>query len=156
MREILFKAKRLDNGEWVEGVPVDVTPLACFSSDNVKREVVMVKAGFADWGMPRELESIKVDPETVCQFTGLTDSKGKKVFEGDILKFFEKNERYEWTGRVEFGNPNGGYTWGWQLVWMSGEKPSADTLLWFDMEESGAYNKVIGNIHDKEEHNNEN
>ena len=29
MRSVLFKAKRLDNGEWVEGVPVDVTPLVC-------------------------------------------------------------------------------------------------------------------------------
>ncbi len=151
MRSVLFKAKRLDNGEWVEGVPVDVTPLVCFSSDKVEQEVVMVKAGFADWGMPRGLEGAKVDPATVCEFTGLTDSEGKKVFEGDILKFTERNEEYGWTGRVEFGNPNGGYTWGWQLVWMSGEKPNTNTLLWFDMEESGAYSEIIGNIHDKEE-----
>lgn len=78
MRSVLFKAKRLDNGEWVEGVPVDVTPLVCFSSDKVEQEVVMVKAGFADWGMPRGLEGAKVDPATVCEFTGLTDSEGKK------------------------------------------------------------------------------
>lgn len=78
MRSVLFKAKRLDTGEWVEGVPVDVTPLVCFSSDKVEQEVVMVKAGFADWGMPRGLEGAKVDPATVCEFTGLTDSEGKK------------------------------------------------------------------------------
>ena len=149
-REILFKAKRLDNGEWAEGVPVDVTPLVCFSSDKVNPEVVMVKAGFADWGMPRGLEGTKVDPATVCEFTGLTDSDGKKVFEGDILEFEERNEGYKWTARVEFGNPNGTYTWGWQLVWMNGEKPNPGILLWFDMEESGASSKVIGNIYDKE------
>ena len=91
-----------------------------------------------------------VKPETVCQFTGLTDSDGIKGFDGDILKVLEKNEGYEWIGRVEFGNPNGRYTWGWQLVWMGGENPNADTLLWFDMEESGAYSWVVGNVHDKE------
>lgn len=149
MREVLFKAKRLDNGEWVEGVPVDVTPLICFTSDSVKQEVVMVKGGFADWGMPRGIEGAKVDPSTVCEFTGLTDSEGKKVFEGDILEFSDENEGYEWTGRVEFGNPNGAYTWGWQLVWMGGEKPNADTLLWFDMEESGTYSNVVGNVYDE-------
>lgn len=132
MREILFKAKRLDNGEWVEGY---------LSAPNT--------ISFSPFG-GRFFSEVSINTNTICEFTGLTDSKGKKVFEGDILKFFDKNEWYEWTGRVEFGNPNGGYTWGWQLVWMSGEKPSADTLLWFDMEESGAYNKVIGNIHDKE------
>lgn len=146
MREILFKAKRLDNGEWVEG---------CIIRHEFDNRVYIgyvfedMQDGFFDTDL------VQVDPETLCQFTGLTDSNRKKVFEGDIIKFFEKNERYEWTGRVEFGNPNGRYTWGWQLVWISGEKPSADTLLWFDMEESGAYSKVIGNIHDKEEPTNE-
>lgn len=52
---------------------------------------------------------------------------------------------------MEFGNPNAGYTWGWQLVYVSDEEANVDTLCWFDMEESGAYSEVIGNIHDKEE-----
>lgn len=151
MRKILFKAKRIDNGEWLEGVPVDVTPLTCFLSDSVKKEIVMVRAGFADWGMPRGIEGASVDPETVCQYTGLTDRNGVKVFEGDILKFTDEFNGYEWIGRMEFGNPNARYTWGWQLVYISGEEANVDTLCWFDMEESGAYSEVIGNIHDKEE-----
>lgn len=130
--EILFKAKRLDNGEWVEG-------LLC--------KGLFSKFAIEEIGESRRYD---VDPETVCQFTDLADSDDKKVFEGDILEFEERNEGYKWTARVEFGNPNGTYTWGWQLVWMDGEKPNPGILLWFDMEEGGAFSKVVGNIYDKE------
>ena len=91
---------------------------------------------------------IEVDPSTVCEYTGLTDSDGKRVFDGDVLKFHDEPNDYEWIGRVEFGNPNGGYTWGWQLVHISGPEPNIDTLCWFDMEEVGVYSEVIGNKFD--------
>lgn len=137
-REILFKAKRLDNGEWFEGVPVDVTPLVCFASDKVAQEVVMVRAGFADWGMPRGLEYTKVDPSTVCQYTGLTDKNGKKIFEGDIVRretaYYGKHNVYDepvvWEDDIEndsFGEP---YTSGYCI--------------------HGGNWEVIGSIHDGE------
>ena len=88
-------------------------------------------------------------PSTVGQYTGLTDSGGQKVFEGDILKFTDRLNDYEWTGRIEFGNPNCGYTWGFQIVYLSGPKPNIDTLCWFDMEEGGAYSEVIGTVFDE-------
>ena len=95
-------------------------------------------------------ESLEVIPSTVGQYTGLTDSSGQKVFEGDILKFTDRPNDYECTGRIEFGNPNGGYTWGYQIVHLSGPKPNIDILCWFDMEEGGAYSEVIGTVFDEE------
>ena len=93
---------------------------------------------------------ITVTPSTVGQYSGLDDSDGRKVFEGDILKFRDEPNDYEWTGRIEFGNPNCGYTWGFQIVHLSGPKPNIDTLCWFDMEEGGAYSEVIGTVFDEE------
>ena len=97
-----------------------------------------------------ERYTYNVLPSTVGQYSGLDDSDGRKVFEGDILKFRDEPNDYEWTGRIEFGNPNCGYTWGFQIVHLSGPKPNIDTLCWFDMEEGGAYSEVIGTVFDEE------
>ena len=96
------------------------------------------------------LDEVVVLPSTVGQYSGLDDSDGRKVFEGDILKFRDEPNDYEWTGRIEFGNPNYGYTWGFQIVHLSGPEPNIDTLCWFDMEEGGAYSEVIGTVFDEE------
>lgn len=71
MREILFRGKRKDNGMWIEG---DYQHF-CIGND------IYVYIG--RWGE----ESRSVKPETVGQFTGLTDKNGKNIFEGDILKW---------------------------------------------------------------------
>ena len=153
MRDILFKAKRLSDGEWVEGNIVDVPEDAGFMPGAyILPRLVSARADPPTKGIMLG-GLFEVDPSTVCQYTGLTDGNGKRVFEGDVLKFRDEPNDYEWIGRVEFGNPNGSYTWGWQLVHISGPEPNIDTLCWFDMEEGGAYSEVIGSIHDGEGNN---
>lgn len=72
-REILFKAKRKDNGEWVEG--------GYFSEPNTDEKYIICWNSF---GLGFN-EFIEVDPDTICQYTGLTDKNDQKIWENDIL-----------------------------------------------------------------------
>ena len=135
MREILFRGKRTDNGEWVYGNLVR----GCD-----EKYVYIVEFG------NRELcrNYVNVNPDTVGQYTGLKDKNGTKIFEGDIVKCVDTNNGVSFTAIVSFGNPNREYNWGFQLVKMGGDNLNTDILLWVDMEEAGAYIEVISNIYD--------
>ena len=67
----LYRAKRIDNGEWVEGYLYGIW----------ERRYIL-------WGMTNDVpDMIEVDPSTICQCTGLRDKNGKLIWENDIVDF---------------------------------------------------------------------
>lgn len=130
MREILFRGKRLDNGEWVQG-------------DLRQFEVgVYIESYMVDGS---KLNYV-VDPATVGQFTGLTDKNGTKIFEGDIVGFVHekykdyKVKKYSRNYVIEFSNTFSycGYRFRNKSIFFPCKQ---STLCMHDCE-------IIGNIHD--------
>lgn len=88
-REILFKAKRKDNGEWVEGQYVYITNPLTEDGKPIKHLICNGTNIFNDL----------IDPDTLCQYTGLTDKDGKKIWENDIISihtysYYEPEDDY--------------------------------------------------------------
>ena len=79
MREILFRAKRVDNGEWVKGY-------FWRGVDHIYMIPSHVGIGYDDKIKHMSAYAVEVEPETVCQYTGITDKNGNRIWENDIVK----------------------------------------------------------------------
>ena len=87
-REILFKAKRKDNSEWIEGSLIISGEYAC-----------ILKKDDGEWDYPYlnantgtfDGEATPILSETICQYTGLNDKNGDKIWENDIANIFSRD-----------------------------------------------------------------
>lgn len=130
MREILFKAKRKDNGKWFDGYYQKRYDLL-----GNEEHLIFHIDSYTAW------EYAEVDPYTLCQFTGLFDKNGNKIWENDILmahldEYYPEDVTYE---TVEWGVAG----------WVGHETGSTDReyLDEFDLE----HFEVVGNIFDNPE-----
>lgn len=145
MREILFRGKRLDNGEWVEGsLHIEWGETRKDGSRNKDYRILGMRG-----------ECYYVDPDTVGQYTGLcdkSDKNGKKIFEGDIVKtqpfsdrpYSKKAKFKQHIGVVEYRiHPKYVSEWSVKIEDYDGFG-CCNWSAFYDCE-------VIGNIHDNPE-----
>ena len=130
MSEILFRGKRMDNGEWVYGYYVHIGPVSC------QRAYIIPEYTSAIYVK-------EVDPSTVDQYTGLMDKNGKRIFEGDIVStdIARPYLIVEFRDGCFMFNCN------------DGGKDYYDIMLPIleDAQTEYKYGEIIGNIHDNPE-----
>lgn len=111
MREILFKAKRIDNGEWIEGslIDLDIDSGYCYIVPPYKKASILPIIFLITDRMKL------VVPETICQFTGLCDRYGNKIWENDILKTWSDEYAQVKFGFYDTGFASGDYNQGFYV-----------------------------------------
>lgn len=136
MREILFRGKRVDNGEWVYG----------FYTESCAARMGTI--------IENDNDDYCVDPATVGQYTGLTDRNRKRIFKGDIVEFqfdnddcpFPNKDTKKRVGRVFFKKFRASFA-----IAMGQNGSSGINNDLFKYVQGGNRVSVIGNIHDHPE-----
>ena len=132
----LYRGKRIDNGEWVFGslLKVEINGVSAWLIFGSEFEVIN--------GQVYSKEHANVIPETVGQYTGLTDKNGKKIFEGDIAREVWGERVYPKRLVVAMDLKRGGW-----FPYARGDGCGCcEQDVWDD-----EYTEIIGNIHDNPE-----
>ena len=143
----LFRGKRIDNGEWVEGHLIT-------DEQNNDKYFIGYVFGTDDDGTPHDFDVVAVDPSTICQCTGLKDKNGKLIWENDIVRFqfdnddcpFPNKDIKKRIGKVFFSD----FRASWSIAMgRNGSKCLNNDL--FKYVQNGNRVEIIGNIFDNPE-----
>lgn len=148
MREIIFKGKRKDNGEWIYW---NIYGELCRLSGKRARLEIPKTAGESYYHYIYQIRQL-ILPESISEFSGLTDKNETKVFEGDIVKFTDSLFGYSHTGMVCFNE--GSFCIKYEYWNKERFHRIGQTEKWQDMGASAVITyqyEVIGNIYDNPE-----